>query len=294
MTLVEMIVDRAAISGTPPQLVSIKDVQKVKTLRGLAATAQQLAQSVKQISTRLVRILNELLQNDTLSTCTILEMLDPLVEQYNNALNELNNTRRQIDILLSDPNVQSIIKPTDVATIYRAKTAATYMQIIQFTSLPAKRPTVREPFIKKIEQLRNDVEEAKAILEREEPELVKSFFESTEYATIISQRQEILLDLAKSIKDFKDGKISEAELRLQIDAAVAKFVQVVMKNLTAWQEKYKDKVADVMKAKKKKEINETQLELLLRRTPKCEDLKRKYYIIDTPEEYREAQARGEL
>lgn len=273
----------ARASGTPPWMIAETISTKLKQLRSLAGEANALASTVRTLSSKIMTLLNKIIEDNTTDTCTLLRLLDPLVTQYNTYRDRLNQIRAQIDQMLNDPEVQSIIKPTDVQTFYKAKNENTRAYLIQFANLPPDMPTIRARYIEKIQQLRTTIEQAQAIIEVNEPLVVNDFRRSEEYAEIKALIARLIVDIMPDIKDLKAGKITETEFWAKVNAQILQIAATIMEKITTWLNRNRQAVARIQSAKKDMIDAQTALNAMLK---ECPELKRKYNIVDRPEEVR--------
>jgi hypothetical protein len=270
---IEIYTDEARASGTPRWMIAETISNKVKQLRALTGEAQALATTVRTLSSKIMTLLNKIIEDNTTDTCTLLQLLDPLVAQYNIYRNRLNQIRTQIDQMLNDPEIQSIIKPTDVQTFYKAKNENTRAYLVQFADLPPEAPTYRTRFIEKVQKLMSSIEEAKAIIEQNEPLVVRDFRESEEYAEIQSLIARLIENIIPDIKNLKAGKITETEFWAKVNAQIQQIVATIKAKITTWLNRNRQALARIQQAKKNMTDAQTALNAMLR---ECPELKRKY------------------
>jgi len=268
------------VNKTPPWMISEPVMNKLKQLRGLAGEAQTLATTVRTLSTKIMTLLNKIIEDNTTDTCTLLQLLDPLVAQYNTYRDRLNQIRAQIDQMLNDPEIQSIIKPTDVQSFYKAKNENTRAYLIQFANLPPETPTYRTKFIEKVQKLISTIEQAQATIEQNEPLVVNDFRQSEEYAEIQALIARLIENIIPDIKNLKAGKITEAEFWAKVNAQIQQIVATIKAKIRTWLNRNKQALARIQQAKKDMIDAQATLNAMLRN---CPELKRKYNIIDTPE-----------
>jgi DNA repair exonuclease SbcCD ATPase subunit len=182
--------------------------------------------------------------------------------------------------MLNDPEIQSIIKPTDVQTFYKAKNENTRAYLVQFADLPPEAPTHRTRFIEKIQKLMSSIEEAKAIIEQNEPLVVRDFRESEEYAEIQALIARLIENIIPDIKNLKAGKITETEFWAKVNAQIQQIVATIKAKIMTWLNRNRQALARIQQAKKDMTDAQTALNTMLR---ECPELKRKYNIVDTPE-----------
>jgi len=276
---IEIYADEARASGTPRWMIAETISNKVKQLRALTGEAQALATTVRTLSSKIMTLLNKIIEDNTTDTCTLLQLLDPLVAQYNIYRNRLNQIRTQIDQMLNDPEIQSIIKPTDVQTFYKAKNENTRAYLVQFADLPPEAPTYRTRFIEKVQKLMSSIEEAKAIIEQNEPLVVRDFRESEEYAEIQALIARLIENIIPDIKNLKAGKITETEFWAKVNAQIQQIVATIKAKIMTWLNRNRQALARIQQAKKNMTDAQTALNTMLR---ECPELKRKYNIVDTP------------
>ena len=276
---IEIYTDEARASGTPRWMIAETISNKVKQLRALTGEAQALATTVRTLSSKIMTLLNKIIEDNTTDTCTLLQLLDPLVAQYNIYRNRLNQIRTQIDQMLNDPEIQSIIKPTDVQTFYKAKNENTRAYLVQFADLPPDAPTYRTRFIEKVQKLMSSIEEAKAIIEQNEPLVVRDFRESEEYAEIQALIARLIENIIPDIKNLKAGKITETEFWAKVNAQIQQIVATIKAKIMTWLNRNRQALARIQQAKKNMIDAQTALNTMLR---ECPELKRKYNIVDTP------------
>jgi hypothetical protein len=279
----DVVVEIARASGTPPWMIAEPISNKLKQLRALAGEANALATTVRTLSTKIMNLLDKIINDNTTDTCTLLQLLDPLVTQYNTYRDRLNQIRAQIDQMLQDPEVQKIISPMDVQTYYKAKNDSTRAYLIQFTNLPPDTPTIRTRYIEKIQQLRTTIEQAQAIIEQNEPLVVNDFRQSEEYAEIQALIARLIENIIPDIKNLKAGKITETEFWIKVNTQIQQLVATIRGKITTWLNRNRQALARIQSAKKDMIDAQTALNAMLK---ECPELKRKYNIVDKPEEVR--------
>ncbi|MCI4409543.1 MAG: hypothetical protein JHC26_10665 [Thermofilum sp.] len=277
----DVVVEIARASGTPPWMISVAIGYKVKQLRALAGEAQTLATTVRTLSAKIITILDKIINDNTTDTCTLLQLLDPLVTQYNTYRDRLNEIRTQIDQMLQDPEIQKIVSPMDIQTYYKAKNDSTRAYLVQFANLPPDTPTIRTKFIEKIQQLRTTIEQAQAIIEENEPLVVNDFRQSQEYAEIQALIAKLVEEILPDIKELKAGRITETEFWAKVNAQIQQLVATIKEKINTWLNRNRQALARIQSAKKDLQDAQTALNAMLQ---DCPDLKRKYNIIDRPEE----------
>jgi len=277
---IEIYTGEARASGTPQWIISEAISNKIKLLRALTGEAQTLATTTRTLSSKIMSLLNKIIEDNTTDTCTLLQLLDPLVAQYNTYRDRLNQIRTQIDQMLQDPEIQKIISPTDVQTFYKAKNDNTRAYLVQIANLPPDTPTIRTRFIEKIQQLRATIEQAQATIEQNEPLVVNDFRQSEEYAEIQALIAKLIENIIPDIKNLKAGKITETEFWAKVNAQIQQIVATIKAKINTWLNRNRQALARIQQAKKDMINAQTALNAMLR---DCPELKRKYNIIDTPE-----------
>lgn len=277
----DIVVEIARASGTPPWMMAEPISNKLKQLRALTGEANALASTVRTLSTKIMNLLEKIINDNTTDTCTLLQLLDPLVTQYNTYRDRLNQIRAQIDQMLQDPEVQKIISPTDIQTYYKAKNDSTRAYLIQFANLPPDTPTIRARYIEKIQKLRTTIEQAQATIEQNEPLVVNDFRQSKEYAELRALIARLIEDIIPDIKNLKAGKITETEFWAKVNAQIEQLAATIREKITTWLNRNRQALARIQSAKKDMIDAQTALNAMLKECPK---LKRKYNIVDRPEE----------
>ena len=268
-------------TGTPPWMIAEPISNKLKQLRALTGEANALATTIRTLSTKIMNLLDKIINDNTTDTCTLLQLLDPLVTQYNTYRDRLNQIRAQIDQMLQDPEIQKVISPTDVQTYYKARNDSTRAYLIQLANLPPDTPTIRTRFIEKIQQLRTTIEQAQSIIEQNEPLVVNDFRQSEEYAEIQALIARLIEDIIPDIRNLKAGKITEAEFWAKVNTQIQQLVATIREKINTWLNRNRQALARIQSAKKDLLDAQTALNTMLK---ECPELKRKYNIVDRPEE----------
>jgi exoribonuclease R len=125
----------------------------------------------------------------------------------------------------------------------------------------------------------SSIEEAKAIIEQNEPLVVRDFRESEEYAEIQALIARLIENIIPDIKNLKAGKITETEFWAKVNAQIQQIVATIKAKITTWLNRNRQAVARIQQAKKNMTDAQTALNAMLR---ECPELKRKYNIVDTP------------
>jgi len=255
---------------------------KIKQLRALAGEASALATTVRTLSNKIITILNHLVTDSKTDTCTLLSLLDELVTQYQAHYARLLQIRAQIDELLKDPEVQAHVKPQEVEHYYRARTESTRAILVRFSTLPPPTPLHRSAFIRAAEDAQNTISTAEEIIAVNEPLIVKDFFNSSEYAEIQATIAKLIESRLDDIKALKAGRISEAEFWVGVRADIARIVAEIMSKVRQWQNRNREAVTRVLKAKEDKAKAQATLRAMYPR--ECPELKQKYNVKDRPGE----------
>ena len=282
MVEIEIYAGEARASGTPAWMIAEPITSKLKQLRALAGEANTLATTVRTLSSKIAALLNHLITDSKTDTCTLLSLLDDLVTQYQAHYARLQQIRAQIDELLKDPEVQTHIKPQEVEHYYKARTENARTTLVRFSTLPPPTPLYRSAFIRAAEDAQNTINVAEEIIAVNEPLIVTDFFNSTEYADIQATIAKLIESRLDDIKALKTGRISEAEFWVRIRADIARIVAEIMSKVRQWQNRNREAVTRVLKAKEDKAKAQATLRAMYPR--ECPELKQKYNIKDKPGE----------
>jgi hypothetical protein len=278
--LVEFPRGHAWLSGTPAWLTAVPARDKLMRLRALATECASILTSLRTMDSKLRQLLTELVGGSKTDTCTLLGLIDRMREQYERAARELKAKREEIDRLLSDPEVQTTIKPADVAAAYRAKKTENYFEHVVFAELPPKTPTQRTALIEHLNELRRKYADALADYNTYAPLAAKDWQSSAERLQAEARIAQAVERLIPAIRDYKAGKISEAEFNAKVEKEVLDAAADIAKIVQEWATKKNANAQKALEALSTMESVRSSIKAHLR---ECPELKAKYNVIDKPE-----------
>jgi hypothetical protein len=277
--LVEFFVIYAEQKGTPPWLKAVPARDKLVRLRALATEALSIWNDLKSWSAYLRQQLDLLIANAKTDTCTILQNIDRLYSAYVSAQKRLNEIRQEINALLADPEVQMALPESLVRESYRAKKEDYHFVGVMFSEIPPKEPTQRTALIEHLNQQRVEYTKALADFNTYAPLAVEDWQSSPDRLQVEARIAQAVQQAIPHIRDYKAGKISEAEFDARIDAIVSDAAADIAKIIRSWAKEKNANAQRALEADEKMKAIESDIKALTR---ECPQLKAKYNVVDTP------------
>ena len=281
----------ATFTGTPPWLKAVPARDKLVRLRALATEALSIWNDLKSWSAYLRQQLNLLINDKDTDTCTILQNIDRLYDAYVRAQRRLSEIRREIDALLADPEVQAALPESLVRESYRAKKEDYHFIGVVFSEIPPPEPTVRTEFINNLADLRSKYEQAKGDYDLYAQLAAKDWQSSAERLQVEARIAQAVERLLPAIRDYKAGKISEAEFNAKVEREVLDAAADIARIVQEWATKKNANAQKALDAQSKMTAIATKIKQLAREYPQ---LKAKYNVIDKPEGWEEWLKRAGL
>jgi len=270
----------ATFTGTPPWIKAVPARDKLVRLRALATEALSIWNDIKSWSAYLRRQLDLLIADAKTDTCTILQNIDRLYSAYVSAQKRLSEIRREIDALLADPEVQIALPESLVRESYRAKKEDYHFVGVMFSEIPPKEPTQRTALIEHLNKQRVEYMKALADFNTYAPLAVEDWQSSPERLQVEARIAQAVQQAIPHIKDYKAGKISEAEFDARIEAIVSDAVADIAKIVRSWAKEKNANAQKALEADEKMKAIESDIKALIR---ECPQLKAKYNVVDKPE-----------
>jgi hypothetical protein len=274
----------ATQTGTPPWIKAVPARDKLVRLRALATEALSIWNDLRSWSTYLRQQLNMLIGDKDTDTCTILQNIDKLYNAYVSAQKRINEIRQEINALLADPEVQMALPESLVSESYRAKKEDYHFVGVIFSNIPPKEPTVRTEFINNLADLQSKYEQAKNDYNLYAPMAAKGWESSTERLQVEARIAQAVERLIPAIRDYKAGKISEAEFDARVNKEVLDAAADIAKIVQTWATEKDENAKRALDAQSKMTAIATKIKQLTR---ECPQLKDKYNVIDKPEGWEE-------